>query len=158
MRTFGACGGGGVRTHPVHPPWLRACTFNYVHKREYYGFRGVINKWFSSYLQGQTKTTQIGPNVSLRTDVTCGVPQGSVLGPLLFLLWVNDVSSINFNFYRFADETNNANKNLKSLELIVNQELRKLLVWLTANRLIERKRKQTVCTFKPYSRKINLPT
>ena len=68
-----------------------------------------------------------------------------IVGPLLFLLWVNDVSD-KFNLYRFADEKNisYANKDLKSLELIVNQELRKLLVWLTANKLIERKRKQTL--------------
>ena len=46
------------------------------------GFRGAIKGWLSSYLQGRTKTTQIGPNVSSRTDVTCGVPQGSILGPV----------------------------------------------------------------------------
>ena len=104
------------------------------HKLEYSGFRGVISRWFSSYLQDRTKTTQICPHVSSRIDVTCGVTQGSALRPLFVLLWVYDGSSDKFNFYRFADEKNilYANKDLKSLELIVNQELRKLLVWLTA--------------------------
>ena len=79
-----------------------------LHKLDYYGFRGVINRWLSSYLQGRTQTTQIGPHVSSRVDVTCGVPQGSVLGPLLFLLYINDIenSSDKLNFYLFADDTN----------------------------------------------------
>ena len=98
-----------------------------------------INRWLSSYLQGQTQTTQIGPHVSSRVGITCGVPQGFVLGPLLFLLYINDihVSFDKLNFYLFADDTNilYANKNLKLLELIVNQELCKLYVWLTANKL-----------------------
>ena len=67
----------------------------------------------------------------------CGVLQGSALGPLFVLLWVYDVSSDKFNFYRFVDETNilYENKDLKSLELIVNQELRKSLACLKANNL-----------------------
>ena len=118
-----------------------------LHKLDHYGFRGVINKWFSSYLLGRTQTTQIGPHVSSRVGITCGVPQGSVLGPLLFLLYINDiyVSSDKLNFYLFADDTNilYANKSLKSLEQIVNQEFCKLYIWLTANKLtLNIKRKQ----------------
>ena len=72
---------------------------------------------FSSYLLGQTQTTQIGPDISSRVGITCGVPQGFVLGPLLFLLYINDiyVSSDKLNFYLFADDTKilYAHKNLK---------------------------------------------
>ena len=56
-----------------------------LHKQEHYGFRGVVSKWFSSYLQGRTQTTQIDSYISARNYITCGVPQDSVLGPLLFL-------------------------------------------------------------------------
>ena len=62
-----------------------------LHKVDHYGFRGVINKWFSSYLQGRTQTTQIDLYISARNDITCGVPQGFVLGPLLFLIYINNI-------------------------------------------------------------------
>ena len=89
--------------------------------------------FFSSHLLGRTQTTQHGPQLS-RVRVTCGVPQGSILGPLLFLLYINDiyVPSDKLNFYFLADDTNilHANKNLTSLEQIVNQELCNLYIWL----------------------------
>ena len=81
---------------------------------------------------------QVGPHISERTIMTCVIPQGCVLGPLLFLLYINDVytCSKKINFYLFAHETNvlYADKNLKSIERTVNTELHKLYVWLTSNK------------------------
>ena len=76
-------------------------------KLNHYGFRGIINNWFSSYLQDRTQTTQVGPHISERTFMTCGAPQGSLLDPLL-LLHINDIytCSKNLNFYLFADDSN----------------------------------------------------
>ena len=87
---------------------------------------------FSSYLLGRTRTTQTGPHVSSRVGISCGVPQGSVLGPILSRLYINDiyVSSDKLNFYLFDTNILFANKNLKSLEQIVNQELCNLPIYL----------------------------
>ena len=79
-----------------------------LQKLYHYGVRGIVNDWFCSYLSNRIQSTQIGPDISNKQPMFCGVPQGSVLGPLLFLLYVNDIyrSSAKLAFYLFADDTN----------------------------------------------------
>ena len=69
---------------------------------------GITNKWFSSYLSGRSQSVTLNGITSSKMNVSCGVPQGSILGPLLFLVCVNDIhlavkSSV---IHHFADDTN----------------------------------------------------
>ena len=111
-----------------------------LQKLDHYGVRGVTNNWFASYLLGRQETTQIGAkNISKEEVILSGVPQGPVLGPLLFLVFINDISnsSDQLRFYLFADDSNllYADKNLRELENKVNTELIKIYDCLVANKL-----------------------
>ena len=108
-------------------------------KLEHYGIRGSLLKWFETYLTDRKQYVFFNGISSELASISCGVPQGSVLGPLLFLLYINDLPNISskLNFFLFADDTNiyYESDNLKTLEKVLNTELKKLSQWLHVNRL-----------------------
>ena len=122
----------------------------------HYGFRGIINNWFESFLCNRSQTLEINKQLSDAALISYGVPQGSVLGPLLFLLYINDIHTCSdtLNFYLFADDSNilHANKNLRSLEATVNSELKKLYLWLASNKLTLNTKKNNFVIFHPYQK------
>ena len=134
-----------------------------LQKLAHYGFRGLINDWFRSYLLKRAQVTVVGNRSSNKSFITCGVPQGSVLEPLLFLLYVNDIycSSKKLKFYLFADDTNilHSHKDLKTLEKEMNVELHNVYQWLVSNKLTFNLKKTNFVIFRPYQNRLPfLPT
>ena len=83
------------------------------------------------------QSTEIGDTLSEMKYIKCGVPQGSILGPLLFLLYIIDItaSSSSFRFFLFADDTSILFSHKDNPEKIINRELQKVSDWLSTNKL-----------------------
>ncbi len=128
-----------------------------IGKLEYYGIRGVAKDWFVSYLSERQQTVKINNIMSDPLNVHCGVPQGSVLGPILFLLYINDFhkSSNLFSFHIFADDANlfYRHRSIDTLQININEELPKIHTWLCANRLLLNIEKTSFVIFHPPQKK-----
>ena len=127
-------------------------------KLEFYGIRGIAHQWFSSYLSNRLQTVTVNGVTSNSVNISCGVPQGSVLGPILFLLYINDFHHCSkvFDFHLFADDTNLfcKHKNLTSLQATINNELSNVNSWLCANKLSLNIEKTSFLIFHPPQRKV----
>ena len=110
-----------------------------IAKLEHYGIRGTTNNWFSSYLTNRSQYVSILGFDSATKPLKHGVPQGSVLGPLLFLIYINDLhSSIRHcKVFHFADDTNllKIDSSVKKMEKLINADLKILYSWLLANKI-----------------------
>ena len=108
-------------------------------KLYHYGIRGKALEWFRSYLKNRKQFVTINGHCSSHQYLDCGVPQGSLLGPLLFIIYINDIqySSKILNFVLFSDDSNvllsHPNPDTLANTLII--ELQKLLHWIRANKL-----------------------
>ena len=109
-----------------------------IHKLNIYGIRGIVSKWLENYLSGRKQFVNINNKISMMSNITCGVPQGSILGPLLYLVYVNDISrSCDMNILSFADDTTAyiSNIDLHTLHQEANIGINDLFTWFCANEI-----------------------
>lgn len=135
-------------------------------KMERYGIRGSVQNWFQSYLSNRKQVTrvvkfsddnQILESYDSESRVNpCGVPQGSILGPLLFLLYINDLpQSIKHQSVLFADDTTviiNVNNN-QNYDNVIRQALDGIINWLNINKLKLNISKTSILHFKTFKGK-----
>ena len=122
-----------------------------LNKLEHYGIRNKANLWFRNYLTEREQFVTINGINSENEIVKCGVPQGSVLGPLLFLIFINDLpNATEFFTLLFADDTTFQVSGFDTKKLFdeANMELQKASNWFRANKLtLNVKKKLNLCYF-----------
>ena len=107
-------------------------------KINHYGLRGIVSKWICSYLENRSQYVQFNGMKSGLQNVTCGVPQGSILGPKLFLQYINDICNVSniLDFILYANDTDvfHKHENIDMMCKIVSVELVKLSTWFALNK------------------------
>ena len=110
-----------------------------LEKLNHYVIRGDSNDWFKSCLSNRNQYVFLNGFASGLNTINYGVPQGSVLGPLLFLLYVNDLNQAvkYYKVHHFADDTNILclSNSIKKLNKLVHVDLKHLVNWLNANKI-----------------------
>ena len=122
-------------------------------KLDHYGIRELSNDWFRSYLKERQQFVSIGNQASSIKEIVSGVLQRSVLGPLLFVIYITDLNScLKYSkTYQFADDGSLtlSDRSQETLAKRINHDLRKLSVWLRANKLsLNIKKSRSCCVSK----------
>ena len=123
-----------------------------LNKLNIYGIRGIVNDWFRSYLSDRSQYVEIENTQSETLPIKYGVPQGSILGPLLFLIYVNDIgNSCHANILSFADDTTlyMSGSNLDQLYADANTQINSLFEWFCSNKLSLNAKKTKYIVIRP---------
>ena len=111
----------------------------FLQKLYHCGVQGCAHDWFTGYLSNRSRFVTYNGVKSDLKNIQCGVPQGSILGPLLFLLYINDLAFACKRTFPvlFADDSNLfiSHKNLNHVQHMINEELKDIVIWLRANKL-----------------------
>ena len=130
-----------------------------IKKIEGYGITGNLLRWLENYISNRYQRVSIRNCLSEKGNLKGGVPQGSVLGPLLFLLYINDIADNTQSFSRlFADDTSllYSSNNINEIEVIVNSDLSKIYNW-SKEWLIDFNPKKTECIIFSTNQAANKP-
>ena len=141
-----------------------------LHKLEHYGIRGTSLEWFHSYLSNRSQFVDYDGTLSTSSPISTGVPQGSILGPLLFIIYINDIHEASAKFFAiiYADDTNllnslcsfdmSADRKLYNKNVLfnnINFELGLIQEWLAINKLSLNVQKTTFMMFHHKQRNID---
>jgi exonuclease III len=121
-------------------------------KLKKFGVHGNMLHWFESYLTNRKQFVRVGMHDSEYKNISSGVPQGSILGPVLFLIFFNDLpKSTLLHLLLFCDDTTilASGKNLKELVVFVNSELQKISQWFRSNQMALHPNKTKFTIFYP---------